>query len=446
MWVNLDSRSGAPIGDAHVLEKTLVPMLSATLAADLPSAIASLSHSRALGASLDPGVYESLVLDCLEAGMPTYVYRIIEEGAADGLRLGDFSDQTRDLLKGKVPPEAEEYHADASSSPTTTPPLTKLLADPLPPLWVQPANSAVAFDCRSNCPDLEDNLAAAWAAIEEADAPVLLKGVGSHWPALSSWTLPALRSTMRRGMVRVSPSPQVTFCRESHPDVRAGLLTPPSRTLLMSIDEFVDRLHVGRAGRPPLLYGTDSERCYLQALAPHALMRDVDFSFLRASQQPPSFGPDEGSDPTGDAVGQSVPSVLGRLWVSAPGTVSPLHYDLTDSYLCQVRGTKRLVLWPPETSLGALDPYPPAHAMARRLRVDVTTARGSGPLDDASRREIEETAVEAVLEPGDVLYFPADWAHHTEAVGPDEDSVAAGRGVVEPSFSLGFRTDGTYLL
>ena len=87
-------------------------MLSATLAADLPSAIASLSHSRALGASLDPGVYESLVLDCLEAGMPTYVYRIIEEGAADGLRLGDFSDQTRDLLKGKVPPEAEEYHAE----------------------------------------------------------------------------------------------------------------------------------------------------------------------------------------------------------------------------------------------------------------------------------------------------------------------------------------------
>ena len=262
---------------------------------------------------------------------------------------------------------------------------------------------------------------------------------------------------MRRGMVRVSPSPQVTFCRESHPDVIQRKLTPPSRTLLMSIDEFVDRLHVGRAGRVPLLYGAKGERCYLQALAPHELMRDVDFSFLCASQQPPSFGPDEGvdglDDATVDSDGQSIPSVLGRLWVSAPGTVSPLHYDLTDSYLCQVRGTKRLVLWPPETSLGALDPYPPTHAMARRLRVDVatagSTAQDEGPpegLDDSSRLEIEATAIEAVLEPGDVLYFPANWAHHTEAVGAVEDSTAIGRRVVEPSFSLGFRTDGTYIL
>ena len=38
---------------------------------------------------------------------------------------------------------------------------------------------------------------------------------------------------------------------------------------------------------------------------------------------------------------------------------------------------------------------------------------------------------------GDVLYFPANWAHHTEALA-DEGA--------EPSFSLGFRTDGAYLL
>ena len=31
---------------------------------------------------------------------------------------------------------------------------------------------------------------------------------------------------------------------------------------------------------------------------------------------------------------------------SLPGTVSPLHFDETDSYLVQVRGTKRLLLWP----------------------------------------------------------------------------------------------------
>ena len=47
--------------------------------------------------------------------------------------------------------------------------------------------------------------------------------------------------------------------------------------------------------------------------------------------------------------------------------------------------------------------------------------------------------VEAILHPGDVLYFPADWAHHTEALGCDDETP-------QPSFSLGFRTDGAYLL
>jgi len=36
---------------------------------------------------------------------------------------------------------------------------------------------------------------------------------------------------------------------------------------------------------------------------------------------------------------------------------------------------------------------------------------------------------------GDALWFPARWSHHTEALAGDT-----------PSFSLGFRTDGTFLL
>jgi ribosomal protein L16 Arg81 hydroxylase len=101
--------------------------------------------------------------------------------------------------------------------------------------------------------------------------------------------------------------------------------------------------------------------------------------------------------------------VLGRLWVSAPGTVSPLHYDLTDSYLCQVRGVKRLLLWP-APSLRHLQPYPPDHALARRLRVDITGAAPPaslrGPLRARARRAVR-APIEAVLQPGDVLYVRA---------------------------------------
>ena len=162
------------------------------------------------------------------------------------------------------------------------------------------------------------------------------------------------------------------LCRESHPDVRSGALQPPSRTVLMSTQEFVDRLSSNRAGRTPLLYG-DDERCYLQALAPHAMMADVDFAFLDYASQPPPLldDDDDGNEEDGDEgtpnlfggeedadddvmvaeeSGGGGTGVLGRLWVSAPGTVSPLHYDLTDSYLCQVRGVKRLLLWRRGTS------------------------------------------------------------------------------------------------
>lgn len=47
----------------------------------------------------------------------------------------------------------------------------------------------------------------------------------------------------------------------------------------------------------------------VQALAPHALMEMVDFSFMSSQG---------GMQPTG---------VLGRMWVSTPGTISPLHFD-----------------------------------------------------------------------------------------------------------------------
>ena len=70
--------------------------------------------------------------------------------------------------------------------------------------------------------------------------------------------------------------------------------------------------------------------------------------------------------------------------------------------------------------------------------------------------------MQVVLEEGDVLYFPSNWAHHTEALpsGPSDrgdcsepghhDQAQGAAGGAEPedgvSFSLGFRTDGTYLL
>ena len=50
-------------------------------------------------------------------------------------------------------------------------------------------------------------------------------------------------------------------------------------------------------------------------------------------------------------------------------------------------------------------------------------------------------AATSALRPGDVLFFPRAWAHHTEALGG-----GGAKSAPELSFSLGFRTDGEFLL
>jgi hypothetical protein len=413
----------------------------------LGDAFSAIAAARGRGRRIAPAAYEELMLRCIEDGRGMAVYRLMEEAAADGMRLSDLSDEVRAMLaRGLLPPEAEDLPGGitvpASTGASAPSGSKQLFTDPLDRLWVRPSASVRSFDCSGSGSSREQALASAWAAVDEGAAPVLFRSVGAEWPALERWTLPALCRSLRRAMVRVSPSSRVTFCRESHPDVQSGAVEPPSRVALMDVAEFAERLHAGRAGRPPLLYG-DGERVYLQALAPYRMMRDVDFSFLTA-RQAASCG--VAAPPRRRAARLRArlrreprpPAPLGRLWVSAPGTVSPLHFDMTDSYLCQVVGRKRLLLWP-STALPALEPYPTTSPLARRLRVAVTGDAPPAGLDAAALERVS-APLEAVLEPGDVLWFPKEWAHHTEAALPEEGAEPV------PSFSLGFRTDGTFLL
>jgi hypothetical protein len=290
----------------------------------LANGFAEMSTQRAAGLPVSAASYEELMLICVHSGRGLAAYRLMEEAAADGIRLGSFSETARELLEGKLPPEAETFTTeldaealdlDLEATGWITPGGETLHVDTPPRLWCSSPQPVRSFDCSAG----GGELSAAWTAIAAGDGPVLLRGVGSDWSALEAWRLPRLSQALRRAMVRVAPSAAVTFCRESHPAVRAGEVAAPSRTVIMSFDEFSDRLLTSRRGRPPLLYGED-ERVYLQALAPPALMGEVDLCFL--------------PDPVRE---ENEGRACGRLWVAAPGTVSPLHYDETDSYLCQVR-------------------------------------------------------------------------------------------------------------
>ena len=395
-------------------------MLAISSLADLPSALGQLAATRAAGGSVPVRDYSAVLEACAEVS-PMALYRVFEEAISDGVRVDDLSPGVREILRGRTPPEVEsiaQRRGDLLRSLRKQP--DELWSDALPAVQLTPAGAVDEFDCLvGRGPEArEAALEAAWASVE-AGRPTLFRGVGAHWPAVQEWTVETLRAQLRRGVVRIAPSSAVTFCRESHPDVQSGAIAPPSRSFVMSTEEFDDRLRAGRRGRAPLLYDED-ERVYLQALAPHAMMRQVDLSFIPSAQT---------------AAAERGAPVLGRLWVSAPGTLSPLHYDEQDSFLCQVQGEKRLLLWS-DDALPLLQPYADDHALARRLQLDLTDADECARLAAAGGGR----PLEAVLRPGDVLFFGARWAHHTEALPTAEGEEAT------PSFSLGFRSDGGYLL
>ena len=93
------------------------------------------------------------------------------------------------------------------------------------------------------------------------------------------------------------------------------------------------------------------------------------------------------------------------LRVSGPVTMW-LHYDVMANVLCQIHGTKRLLLYPPsDVSLFAIPPG--------------TSSSSINCFDKGPNRHPSLTLAhcqEALLEPGDILYVPPLWLHTASPV------------------------------
>jgi hypothetical protein len=100
-----------------------------------------------------------------------------------------------------------------------------------------------------------------------------------------------------------------------------------------------------------------------------------------------------------------------NLWLGSRGCKSPLHYDTFENFLTQVKGLKRVILFPPSESPNL---YP---ALDSRLphcsRVNVFAPDSSEfPLYAAA----EQSRLETLLAIGETLYIPALWWHAVESL------------------------------
>lgn len=214
----------------------------------------------------------------------------------------------------------------------------------------------------------------------------------------------------------------------------AGAQGAPSILADMSAAEFVQRLQPS-CRMAPLAY-TPSECYYWQADLPLHINQEQQLAGLLQAFSGCSPGQGQQQDrPQQERVSVTQQT---RLWVSPAGAVSPLHYDKSTSFLVQVAGVKRMLFFSPD-QLHRLYCYSDTHILRRRSRVNV-----SAP--DLRKHPLFEgaAALEAVLQPGDVVCFPSFWAHYTESLGQGQPPPVAApdRRLVDPigcSMSVTFR-------
>jgi len=101
------------------------------------------------------------------------------------------------------------------------------------------------------------------------------------------------------------------------------------------------------------------------------------------------------------------------LLIGPPGNVTPTHFDEQENLFCQIRGKKRVFLFPPD-QFAALYPYKFHHPHDRQAQVDIRNL-------DLKRfpKAKELKGLTAELWPGDVLYIPIYWFHEIESVGEE---------------------------
>ena len=200
--------------------------------------------------------------------------------------------------------------------------------------------------------------------------PVLLEGLAADWPATLQWSPERLAG-------RVGDA-EITYQggREGAADFE---LAKDRHTRTMPFDRYIAAITNGDGGNDAYItaYNSASNQ---KALAP--VMNDL-------GRVPYLNGGD------------------GMLWIGPGGTFTPLHHDLTNNFLVQIIGRKRLHLLPPsETAKLANN----RHVFSDVHDIEDDDRLARFPAARSARHLVVD------LEPGDALFIPVGWWHQVRSL------------------------------
>jgi len=202
--------------------------------------------------------------------------------------------------------------------------------------------------------------------------PVVMTGALTNWPAMRRWTGPELKRRFGDRVVSVQAN------RESDPNYERNSVKLRTE---MTFGEFVDIVESGVETNNYYITANNdgkNREALGELWADIVLLRD----YLRDD-----------------------PKSRGFFWFGPKGTVTPLHHDLTNNFMAQVRGRKRVRLIAP-WNLAYL--YNDRHCFTG---IDL-----ENPDYDRFPMFRDVPVLDVTIGPGDLLFLPVGWWHHVRSL------------------------------
>ncbi|KAH8349790.1 hypothetical protein KR084_006121 [Drosophila pseudotakahashii] len=213
----------------------------------------------------------------------------------------------------------------------------------------------------------------------QAGQPALLLNTIQHWPAMDKW-------------LDLNYLLQVAGNRTVPIEIGSNYASDEWSQQLVKIRDFLKR----QFGRNKSKTNQD-----IEYLAQHELFSQI--PALKGDICIPDYCSMSKDDPPG--------AVDIKAWLGPAGTISPMHYDPKHNLLCQVFGSKRIILAAPEDT-DNLYPHESVF-LANTSQIDASQ------LDLETYPLVEKVKFyHLLLQPGDCLYMPPKWWHYVRSEAP----------------------------